>query len=207
MPSLTSAPQANSQTMIPPNAQMAPQQMSDPLAQLRDIHLPDAVSAWPPAPGWWLLSALLLTLAMWAGYRLHPQHRRNAYRRQALQELTALQSDTNVSATQTIARLNALLKRVALHAYSKSPTAALNGSEWVEFLNTTCPALSQKHGTTNVEIFQAGPYQAEINENMFNRSSLFTDCRLWIQQHVNAAELEKIPQTSRQSDDATVEAT
>ena len=30
----------------------------DPLSQLADIHLPEAVSAWPPAVGWWLLAGL-----------------------------------------------------------------------------------------------------------------------------------------------------
>ena len=42
----------------------------DPLAELRDIHLPEAVSLWPLAPGWWLLLALIaavlgLSIAVW----------------------------------------------------------------------------------------------------------------------------------------------
>ena len=27
---------------------------------LRDIHLPEAISWWPPAPGWWILLSLLV---------------------------------------------------------------------------------------------------------------------------------------------------
>ena len=38
--------------------------MADPLAQLRDIHLPGPVESWPPAIGWWILLAIILLLVL-----------------------------------------------------------------------------------------------------------------------------------------------
>ena len=37
----------------------------DPLAELRDIHLPGPIEVWPPALGWWLV-AILLSCALLA---------------------------------------------------------------------------------------------------------------------------------------------
>ena len=34
----------------------------DPLAALRDVHLPPEVSWWPPAPGWWIIFFIILGL-------------------------------------------------------------------------------------------------------------------------------------------------
>lgn len=47
----------------------------DPLAQLRDIHLPPPPSWWPPAPGWWVLALIALGLTLWA-LRAAWRHRR-----------------------------------------------------------------------------------------------------------------------------------
>ncbi|PEQ15333.1 DUF4381 family protein, partial [Piscirickettsia salmonis] len=33
-----------------------------PLSLLKDIHAPNAVSAWPPAPGWLILISILIIL-------------------------------------------------------------------------------------------------------------------------------------------------
>jgi len=37
----------------------------NPLDMLRDIHLPGEVSAWPPAPGWWILAILSIAFILW----------------------------------------------------------------------------------------------------------------------------------------------
>ena len=36
--------------------------MQDNLPELRDIHLPDGVSAWPPAYGWWVMLAAVIAI-------------------------------------------------------------------------------------------------------------------------------------------------
>ena len=59
----------------------------DPLAQLRDIHLPDPISGWPPGPGWWLLALLLLTVLAVLGTWLWRRRRENAWRREATETL------------------------------------------------------------------------------------------------------------------------
>ena len=52
-----------------PNAQAPANAQANPmLEQLRDIHLPDAVSWWPIAWPWWLMLSLLIALISFAIY-------------------------------------------------------------------------------------------------------------------------------------------
>ena len=64
----------------------------DPLAQLKDIHLPDAVGLWPLAWGWWVLLILLVLIALTAFLMLRRHRQRNRYRAAALAELQQLVS-------------------------------------------------------------------------------------------------------------------
>jgi len=63
---------------------MNPAPQANPLDQLRDIHLPEAVSWWPLAPGWWLLMVLTCLLLVGLLICLYRRHQSNRYRRQAI---------------------------------------------------------------------------------------------------------------------------
>ncbi|MBK8960777.1 MAG: DUF4381 domain-containing protein [Proteobacteria bacterium] len=88
-----------------------------PELPLRDIHLPEPVSWWPLAPGWWLCLALLVMLtaaALW-WWRGAPMRR---LRRAALAELTLIEAayardGDGHACAQAVSRL---LRRVALLA-------------------------------------------------------------------------------------------
>lgn len=108
--------------------------MSDPadLSNLHDIVAPPPVPWLPPAPGWWVVAAIMLgalaiLTAAWAA-----RWRRNADRRAALAELDALGANPEPAEMQTI---SAILKRAALVVYPREEVASLTGRRWLEFLD------------------------------------------------------------------------
>jgi hypothetical protein len=110
----------------------------DPLAQLRDWHLPDPIQWWPPAPGWWISAALLLAVLLWvAGVRWRRHRRRGAVARSALRELAALQADVRADGDTRafVAGLSRLLRRFALARFPREQVAGLTGDSWLAFLD------------------------------------------------------------------------
>lgn len=115
------------------------------LEQLADIHVPGAISFWPPAPGWWLLALLLLALAGWLvfkGLQARQQRQICAF---ALQELDKayesfrgqLSSDAdhlNNARLLFLNEFNAVLRRVALWHFPNANIASLGGRAWVDFI-------------------------------------------------------------------------
>jgi cbb3-type cytochrome oxidase subunit 3 len=111
--------------------------MNDTLRQLRDLHLPEAPSWWPPAPGWWLLAVIvivLLALSVWS-FRRRRQRRRPF--RQARAELIALRDHLNGPLPDgTFAdAANAILRRAMLYGLGRRDAATLTGTEWLEYLD------------------------------------------------------------------------
>jgi hypothetical protein len=110
---------------------------ADPLAGLRDYHLPATLSWWPPAPGWWLLGLLLISglgvLAWWLARR----RRCHAAARQAVQELQVLRERMaeQGDAGEFVRRLSILLRRFAMVSFSQRRVAALTGEAWLRFLD------------------------------------------------------------------------
>jgi hypothetical protein len=114
--------------------------ISDPasLENLRDLALPAPAPWWPPAPGWWILGAGLVTAGLVALWRAWRRYRADAYRRQARRELDAIarRLDAGLLAGAT-ADLATVLKRTALAAFPRAQVASLTGPAWLSFLDWT----------------------------------------------------------------------
>jgi hypothetical protein len=95
------------------------------LDRLNDLVPPPAVAWWPPAPGWYVVLALLTLAAAWLGWRFWKRRRADAYRRIALHELSTLRE------AQAIAEL---LRRTALATVSRSVIAGMTGIAWTDWL-------------------------------------------------------------------------
>ena len=137
---------------------------SDPLATLRDIQLPPPVSAWPPAPGWWLLAALLLGVLIALAWQAYRYYRRTAANRAALRELRGLHNRyaSDADARRLAADLSQLLKRLALVKYPPPQVAPLYGEAWLTFLDRSGATLGFSKGVGRLLVVL--PYQASVRE-------------------------------------------
>lgn len=128
---------------------------------LRDIHLPEAVSWWPPAPGWWLLLGLVALLVFAALRRWRRGRGRRAALCHARRELAAIRRTFRLRPDQAgLARaLSALLRRLAMSLYGRRAAAALTGEDWLAFLDQKAGghAFTQGAGRDLIE----APYRAD----------------------------------------------
>jgi hypothetical protein len=111
--------------------------MNDPLAQLKDIHLPPAVSWWPPAPGWWLLALLVLGSAIWLARYLRHRAKRPDLGREAEAELKKIEAawQEHKDDARLAAELSALLRRTAISLYPQADVAGMTGETWLQWLD------------------------------------------------------------------------
>ncbi len=121
--------------------QAAAASASDPLAALRGIHLPEAVGAWPPAPGWWALLAAVIGLAVLGIVAV--RIRRASLAHHALRELEAI-DQASPDVQDLAASVSTLLRRVALRRFGRSRVASLHGAAWQEFLSETSPRAKRR---------------------------------------------------------------
>ncbi len=103
---------------------------------LRDIHLPDAVSWWPPAPGWWIILIVFCV----AIYLIPKLYKRLTYvplnkiSQQAFDKICSEYNQNNNS-QQLIQSLSKLLRQISMTYHGREEVAQLTGDAWVESLN------------------------------------------------------------------------
>jgi hypothetical protein len=154
----------------------------DPLAALRDIHLPAPIETWPPAIGWWLLAVIGVIACIAIIYALWRYWRANQYRREAMAQLRQLREQHADTARDYLYHYTTLLKRVALTHYPRTKVAALTGEAWVAFLDETCGSREFSMGAGQVLI--QGQYQAaELFDKEINIDALHELGEHWIKRH------------------------
>lgn len=154
---------------------MTPGAGVDLLSQLRDIREAPPAPFWPPAPGWWVLAALLLVLLAW-GLRLALRRWRAAARRKhLLHQLDSLrQAHDPVAEPQAwLSSVNRLLKVAAMHAFPDRSPGSLQGMDWAQF-------LAREGDAERFAPLAVGPYQPSPD---FDAASLEAAAREWIQRH------------------------
>lgn len=154
--------------------------IENPLDQLRDIHLPEPISWWPPAPGWWLL-ALVTLVILGAGLLAARKYlHKNQYRRTALAALQAAYENLHPGDDHRLflERTAALLRRVAIQAYGRQEVAALTGSRWLGFLDRTGNTDQFSNGPGAV--LADGHYKSRVQTDPERLTALL---RQWIKEH------------------------
>lgn len=161
------------------------------LDQLEPLLTPAPISAWPPAPGWWFLAALLLSLVLLVRLRPWQRWKRDdtteaepplePQRQIALDELAKLNKPYgDQPANQWLQQLNALLKRLCRTRYPDDHPHTLSGRAWLAFLDNRCPAA----GLTRWMVLVEGVYRAECRLDDKAIQGLEQAVQIWIRKHV-----------------------
>ena len=127
---------------------------------LRDIHLPDGVTWWPPGPGWWMLALVLTLLAtlLWWYWRRH----RNPLKLASLQELSRLRAAhaNGAAETCTVAQVSTLMRRIAISRLGRAQVAGITGDAWrgcLEELSIDCEFNRDQLDLLTYQRFQRNP--------------------------------------------------
>ncbi len=158
------------------------------LPELRDIHLPDAVAWWPPAPGWWLVAVIVITLIILLPGRIKKFNRRRQLRkenrarldevRDQLQQLHS-QYLQNQNPVALCSGLSVLLRRACLSLFEHADVAGLTGKAWLAFLDRQCPLSPPL--SASADLLLNTPYQPITSIANNDALQLHHQCKKWLE--------------------------
>jgi len=146
---------------------------------LKDIHLPDSVSWWPPAIGYWLI--LLIIIVCIAVFFIIKKYRENhRIKKLALIEYQRIKNDyqENLNKKQLVTSLSELLRRAAISSYPRTECASLTGKDWLNWLDKDLPesdnTFSSGPGYLLTDfIYSKSDYSDDVN-------TLLNLCHRWL---------------------------
>jgi len=143
---------------------------------LKDIHLPELISWWPPAIGWWLLVTLIPLLIVFL-YWLYKRLTRKSAIKTALQKLATIKQYSFLDNDRKLRELSILLRRVAISISPRTEVASLTGRDWLAFLDKSIigAPFSDGYGQllADAAYRKKPPTELEI-------SQLLNLCEIWL---------------------------
>lgn len=156
---------------------------------LRDIHLPDPVSWWPPAIGWWiLLGSILCLIAVGTWWRRRRTAMRNAPTTIARDELDKLQAawSQHGDDQRLVKEVSTWLRRAGMSLSSRHQAAGITGEQWRRILDEI--AGEAVFDAAEGRLITQAPYQAVPADNpALDGQHLLDLCDRWL----NAASRRK----------------
>lgn len=146
--------------------------MEDNLPELRDIHLPDGVSMFPPAYGWWVILASVI--AIFILINLAKYIRRKSKKLYAMRLIKHVHNQNIIASAL---QMSEILRRICVYKYKSA--ASLFGKEWIEFLNQHAK-LKLEGKAANLLI--DAPYIAQNTKNYNTEDVIVLQdfCKNWI---------------------------
>ncbi len=162
--------------------------------QLADIHLPQPVSYWPPAPGWWIslviIFCLIILTVWWTNRRkknplIIERKRLKQVKTEAQRELIKIEQNfaQHKNAHRCIEQLSVFLRRYAVSVYAREQAASLTDEQWLEMLSSL--SGNPQFADTFKILLTETPYQStdkEIDEQLLEQ--LFTATRQLLKQTI-----------------------
>lgn len=143
---------------------------------LKDIHLPDEITWWPLAIGWWLLIVLVI-VAIVGSYVLYKRLTRQTATKQAKAILLAIRANDSNDILLTIKELSVCLRRVAMSVDSREKVAGLVGDVWLDYLDESMDDAPFKTGIGRLLV--DAPYQPLIDGDV-DINALINLCDTWV---------------------------
>jgi hypothetical protein len=160
-------------------------ELLDQLAQLRDIRLPQEVSWWPLAPGWWIALGILLSIAFAA--LIFVAWRRRTLKYAALRELDSLSSRPadSYALGELATEVSVLLRRVVLRLDLGNNLAQAHGDNWQSFLIAAPHGMPEPvaHLIATAAYAPATQTDHRAQPDYSSRNDLLDATRTWIRRH------------------------
>lgn len=141
------------------------------LADLKDLQLPDAVSIFPLAPGWYAVIILLVLIALALGY----WQIRSLRKQRKVANIVGLLNNIKLQDNpQLLAEVSILLKRVAREKFPEQQPQNLFGEKWLQFLDNSgkTTEFTQGAGRILLEVYQ--------NKELENPSACLAVVKAWL---------------------------